>query len=123
KKSHRWLVLEFDNKLVLMDKEKYWFNTELDFGKLFLTWFQKNSLAYKILAEMHPNLFTVRYEWNEDIEFEINPESEKYRQYFNSYWNDEMIAQFFTGRSKRKEVITTLGSLLRISVRGALKRA
>jgi len=114
KKSHRWLVLELDNKLVLMDKNKYWFKDGPDLGFLFLTWLQKTSLGYKMLMDTKPNFMTVRYEWNENIEFEINPTHEKYVQYFTGYWDEEMVKIFFPHKSNFHEFLNSIKSLSRI---------
>ncbi|NER04073.1 MAG: methyltransferase domain-containing protein [Okeania sp. SIO3C4] len=109
KESHKWLVLEIDGKLILMEKEKYWFNSKLDFGFLFLTWLEKSSLAFKVLARTRPNLLTVRYEWEGEVEFQINPSDEEVKKYFNSYWNEEMTQKFFPSQP----IISEVGSVLK----------
>ena len=91
KKSHKWLILELEQKLILVEKDKYWFNTNLDFGFLFLTWLQKTSVGYKILMDTKPNFMTVRYEWKNSIDFEVNPDNETYLKYFREYWDEEMV--------------------------------
>lgn len=108
KTAHKWLILEIDGKLVMMEKDKYWFNSQLDFGFLFLTWLEKSSLAFKLLARTRPNLITVRYEWTDEIEFEVNPSDDKVRKYFTSYWNEEMTQKFFPSKS----IISEVGSVL-----------
>lgn len=121
KKSHRWLILELDNKLILMDKEKYWSKNGPDLGFLFLTWLQKTSIGYKMLMDTKPNFMTVRYQWNDTIEFEINPSSEKYLQYFTGYWDEEMVKMFFPHKSNFSEFLESmksLGSIIRRSFYG-----
>lgn len=117
KKSHRWIIVEVDNKLILMDKEKYWFTTNLDFGFLFLTWFQKTSVAYKMLMDTKPDFMTVRYEWNDTIEFIVNPEAEEYKKYFTQAWDEEMVSTFFPKRSNAVEFMDALRSMGRIIFR------
>lgn len=112
KKAHKWLLLEIDNKLVLVEKEKYWFKTEMDFGYLFLTWLPKTSVGYKVLMETKPNFMTVRYEWKDEIDFVINPTEEKYTRYFTSFWDEEMVKLFFPPKSKKNEFIDALKSIL-----------
>lgn len=114
KKSHRWLVLEIDNKLILMDKEKYWFKEGPDLGFLFLTWLQKTSIGYKMLMETKPNFMTVRYEWDKTIEYEINPSEEKYVKYFSGYWDEEMVRIFFPHKSNFHEFMTSMKSFGKI---------
>ncbi len=110
KKAHKWLILELDNKLILMDKEKYWFKNGPDFGFLFLTWLQKTSIGYKILMDTKPNFMTVRYEWNDTIEFEINPQKDEYIKYFTSYWDEQMVKIFFPHKSNLHEFLESVKS-------------
>lgn len=121
KKSHRWLILELDNKLILMDKEKYWFKTDMDFGFLFLTWLQKTSLAYKLLMNTQQNFMTVRYEWNETVEFEVNPDKPEYVKFFTGFWDEAMVKEFFPQRSQMSELITIVKNLFSI-VTGKITR-
>ena len=117
KKSHKWLVLELDNKLILVEKEKYWFKSEMDFGFLFLTWLEKTSVAYKMLIDTKPNFRTIRYEWKDTIDFEINPTNPEYLKYFQSYWDKEMTKVFFPQRSKLKEFSVALRAISAIFIR------
>lgn len=105
KKSHKWLILELDNKLVLVEKEKYWFKTNLDFGFLFLLFLPKTSIGYKIFMDTHPNFRTIRYEWKDSIDFVVNPENPEYLKYFNGEWTEEMVKVFFPPRSNLKEIL------------------
>jgi len=118
KESHKWLILEIDNKLVLMDKQKFWFKSNLDFGFLFLTWLQKTSIGYKIMMDTKPNFMTVRYEWHDDIDFVVNPTDEKYTKYFTQFWDEEMVQSFFPHRSNFEELMEATLSFGRILWRG-----
>jgi ubiquinone/menaquinone biosynthesis C-methylase UbiE len=114
KASHKWLVLELDNKLVLADKSQYWFETEIDLGFLFLTWLQKTSLAYKLLSSTRPDIFTTRYEWEGEIGYVIQPESEVYMKYFKGYWDEEMVKKFFPETSTGREMLSLAGAFFRL---------
>ncbi|MBI9067947.1 MAG: class I SAM-dependent methyltransferase [Salinivirgaceae bacterium] len=114
KKSHKWLILELDNKLVLVDKEKFWFKTKLDLGFLFLTYLPKTSIAYKILMDTKPNFMTIRYEWKDSIDYVINPDNPEYLKYFNGYWNEEMVQQFFPHKGNFSELVSFTKSFLKI---------
>lgn len=118
KKSHKWLILELDNKLILVEKEKFWSQTRLDLGYLFLTWLQKTSVGYKILMDTKPNFMTMRYEWKDSIEFEVNPENPEYLKYFTDYWDEEMVKLFFPAKSKIGELSDAFQSLVSIMFRG-----
>lgn len=106
----------------MVEKEKYWFKTGLDFGFLFLTWLQKTSLAYKMLMDTRPNFMTIRYEWKDSIDYEINPEKAEYLKYFTEYWDEEMVAQFFPQKSKTKELFSSTGSLVSIFFKGIARK-
>lgn len=121
KKAHKWLVLAIDEKLILFEKEKYWFETELDFGFVFLTWLQKTSFAYKLLVATRPNLQTVRYEWAKTIEFEVNPSSEDYKKYFSSYWDEAMTREFFPPQSRLKDMYEVWKNACKIIWRAMLR--
>ncbi|HKK62210.1 MAG TPA: methyltransferase domain-containing protein [Bacteroidales bacterium] len=120
KKSHKWLILELDNKLIMVDKEKYWFSTEIDFGFLFLTWLQKTSLAYKLLTSTRPDIMTTRHEWEGEIDYIINPGKEEYLKYFKGYWDEKMVKQFFPETSLRQEIKAVMLAFISL-IRGKLR--
>jgi ubiquinone/menaquinone biosynthesis C-methylase UbiE len=111
KEAHKWLILELDNKLVLVEKKKFWFESKFDFGFLFLTWLQKSSVAYKMLMETKPNFMTMRYEWKDEIEYIINPEDPGILKYFTQSWDAEMVKEFFPKRSNLTEFSDAVKSI------------
>lgn len=60
---------------------------------------------------------TMRYEWNDSIEFEVNPENPEYLKYFTDYWNEEMAKLFFPAKSKIGELSDAFQSLVSIMFR------
>lgn len=114
KESHRWLILELDQKLIIMEKERFWFDTRLDFGFLFLTYLQRTSMGYKVLTKTRPNLWSTRYEWKDQIDFEVNTENPRYRAYFEGPWSEEMVRTFFPEPSRSKEFMAAFSSMLSI---------
>lgn len=120
KESHRWLILEIDNKLVMVEKEKFWFKSKPDFGFLFLTYLPKTSMGYRIFMDTKPNFMTVRYEWKDNIEFIVNPDDEKYLKYFREYWTEEMVKVFFPHRGNLRELCSSTFSLVKIVFRGLI---
>lgn len=96
KPSHTWVSLEIDNKIVCVPKSEIGMGSlSHDFGDFFLYHFPAHSLAYKLLLNTHSNLFTVRHEWNNNIEYIVNPEDEQLRSYFTKAWDvDKMLKQF-----------------------------
>jgi SAM-dependent methyltransferase len=114
KEAHKWLILELDGKIIMVEKSKVWAPTGPDFGFIFLTWLQKTSLAYKLLTATRPDIITMRYEWSDTIEFVINPEKEEYLKYFTLYWDEQMATQFFPEKSKSSELKDVLLTLIEI---------
>lgn len=104
KASHKWAILEIDEKIVLMDKELIGFKHSHDFGDLFLDFMPRKSIAYKLLQRTYGNLLTVRYEWEGDIEVIVNPTEEKYTKFFTKNWDLEMMQSLFPQRSLGSEL-------------------
>lgn len=110
KESHKWAVLEIDNKLVLYEKSKMPGNFKTDFGELFLSYLPYQSIAWHLLRLTHGNIVTIRYEWENDIDILVNPEDDYYRSFFTRPWTPEMIRKIFPPRSKRQEINMLLKS-------------
>jgi SAM-dependent methyltransferase len=111
KESHKWLILEIDNKIVLMDKKHVNFNPSNDFGYLFLDFLPTHSIGYKILQYTYANLQTIRYEWEGDIEIIVNPEDGYYTKYFTNVWEQNDINKFLPKRTLTSEVWETMKSM------------
>ncbi len=105
KESHRWLILEINNKIVMVEKKDYFRTSRFDISDIFLHHLANHSLAYKMLTRNYPCLYNTAIEWEEDFEFIVNPTEERYLKYFDSYWSGEMIREFFPVRSKPGEVM------------------
>lgn len=104
KQSHRWLILEIDNKIVMVEKEKVNFHTSADFGDMFLDYLPKVSIGFKILQRTEPDLFTVRHEWKDNIECIINPDDPALLKYFTQPWTEEIYTKMMVHRSLAAEV-------------------
>ena len=86
KKSHRWIILDIDNKLVLFEKSKMPDHYENNYGELFLNYLPYQSLIYKLLWFTEGDLMLNRYEWEEKIDFIVNPTDEYYLRFFTKRW-------------------------------------
>ncbi|MVT08100.1 class I SAM-dependent methyltransferase [Chitinophaga tropicalis] len=104
KKSHKWVLLEVNEKVVLVDKERISFPTHFDFGDLYLEYLPKASIGYKILERTHPNLHTMRLEWEGGFDFIVNPEDKDILRYFEEPWTREMVLRYFPQRSMGQEL-------------------
>lgn len=102
KESHKWVILEIDNKLIIYDKFKIKGFCP-DFGDLFLTYLPYQSIAFRLLTFTHGDLLTVRYEWEDNIDFVVNPEDEYYTSFFTKPWTSEMMEKIFPPRSLGKD--------------------
>jgi ubiquinone/menaquinone biosynthesis C-methylase UbiE len=114
KESHKWLILEIDNKLVMIDKKLVDFKPSHDFGEIFLHYLPKYSLGYKIMQYTHANIHTIRYEWKDDIEVLVNPTEEKYVKYFRGNWDLEDMKKFIPNRSLFEELTSSMSAFVQI---------
>ena len=114
KPSHKWLLLDINDKLVIVDKTKVNFKTSHDFGLLFLDYFQQHSLGYKILQRTHHQLFTVNYEWKDDIDYLLDPQDEAYLKYFTQPWDKEHYRAIMPQRSLKQELMRASGATMDI---------
>lgn len=110
KDSHKWVILEIDNKIIMYEKEKIGFKKTFDFGELFLHYLPKNSLPYKLMQRTINNLLTVNYEWKGEIDVLINPANEEYLNIFTKPWSIETCEKVIKKRTKFNEMIRTINS-------------
>ena len=115
KKAHRWVTLELNKRLVLMEKQAIDLTPSIDFGDLLQKHLAPNSLEFQILMRTYPDLFTVRYEWAEQIDFVVNPQNPELRSLFTTSWTKEEIATIFNvRRSRGAQVLSFLEGLASI---------
>lgn len=125
KKSHKWVILEIDNKLVLYEKSKMPGNYGNNYGELFLNYLPYQSLIYKLLWFTEGNLMLNRYEWEGEIDFIVNPTDEYYLSFFTQPWSRNMVKKLCPPRSSGKELQKTIASLwyiMRSKVRNKLTK-
>lgn len=122
KESHKWVVLEIDNKLYIVEKALVKLNSKVDFGDMFLSYLPKQSIGYKILQRTYPDMMTVRYEWKEKIDYVVNPTDPEILKYFLEPWDMEKNLRFFPQRPLGKEVLVTLKAVLDIMLTYAKSR-
>lgn len=115
KESHRWVIQEVDDKLVMYEKDVIGFKTSNDFGDVFLQYMFKNSLGYRLMIRNHSFIITNNYEWKDEIEILVNPQESYYRDIFTQPWNEEAYQKLI----KPKKPLTEL----RQSVAGAAEIA
>jgi len=114
KQSHRWVIQDIDDKLVLYDKEVLKFTPWMDFGEVFLYYLPKTSIAFKILERTHASLITVNYEWRDDIEILVNPDDPYYLNHFIKPWDESICDKLLIKRSYSREIMATLSAMFDI---------
>ncbi|MDR0961036.1 MAG: class I SAM-dependent methyltransferase [Mediterranea sp.] len=120
KKSHKWVILDIDGKLVFYEKALLGENYKHDYGGLFLNYLPYQSLPYKLLWYTEGALMLNRYEWKDGIDFLINPTDDFYRSFFTQPWSREMAEYLFPPRSlshELKQTFVAIGHLIRGKMR------
>lgn len=111
KLSHKWVILDIDNKLVMYEKSQMPGNYAHNYGELFLNYLPFQSLPYKLLWLTEGDIMLNRYEWRDNIEVVVNPQDSYYLSFFTQPWSREMVEKLYPRRSASKEVRKTLGAL------------
>jgi SAM-dependent methyltransferase len=107
RESHKWILHEYKDKVYLVDKKQLGFTYGLDMGELIQHFLPTHSIGFKIVERTHPNLLTVRVEWENDFDYEVEPQDPEVRKYFAGKWKMEWGKDFFPQRSLRKEFFET----------------
>ncbi len=82
KEVHRWVILDIDNKLILFAKVSSSRNYKITTENYFLNYLPYQSLPYKLLGLTEGELMINRYEWEDSIDFIINPQDKYYLSFF-----------------------------------------
>lgn len=114
KESHKWVVLEIDNKIVMYEKEKVDFKAIRDYGYVFLDFLPKQSIGYKVLQRTHSNMLSVNYEWKDSVEILVNPENPYYYDYFTKPWDEKICNKLLKFKSINKEFFSSLNAFLAV---------
>jgi SAM-dependent methyltransferase len=114
KESHKWILQEIDDKIVLYDKERIGFRPLMDFGYVFQEYLPKSSLGFKIMQHTHHELTLVKYEWEKELEILVNPDSSYYMDFFTKPWNEETCNRFLSNKSISKEGISSFSAFIDI---------
>jgi SAM-dependent methyltransferase len=116
RESHKWILHEHKDCLYLVDKLKLGFvGNAYYLGWLVQDYLPKNSVGFKITERTHPNLMTVRIEWETDFNYVVEPTDPEVRKYFSGEWKEEWGNDFFPPRSLGKEFKAAMGALWDIS--------
>lgn len=111
KKSHKWVILDIDGKLVMYEKSKMEGNYLNNYGELFLNYLPYQSLPYKLLWLTDGDIMINRYEWEGEIDIIVNPQDDYYLSFFTRPWDREMVAKIIPPRSTSSEIWKVLRAL------------
>ena len=101
---HRWYVLEVDNRIVMMQKPP---QSRSIFGQLFEV-LNRNSPEYRLFLRRYADLFYVRYQCQDAVEYCVDPEDERYRSWFAEPWDIEKAESFVTRRTMAQQALDLL---------------
>lgn len=111
KSSHKWVILDIDNKLVLYEKSQMPGNYANNYGELFLNYLPFQSLPYKLLWLTEGDIMLNRYEWQDEIDILVNPQDSYYLSFFTQPWNRKMVEKLYPKRSGFQEICKVMKAL------------
>ncbi|MCE5177944.1 MAG: class I SAM-dependent methyltransferase [Porphyromonadaceae bacterium] len=103
KASHKWIILDVDDTLVLFEKSKMPGNYGNNYGELFLNYLPYQSFPYKLLWLTESGLMLNKYEWKDEINIIVNPDDSYYKSFFLEKWDRTMTEKIFPPRSLSTE--------------------
>ncbi|MBN8833516.1 MAG: SAM-dependent methyltransferase [Niastella sp. SCN 39-18] len=104
RESHKWILHEHEDTLYLVDKQKLGFVSNAYYlGDLVQEYLPKHSIGFKMTERTHPNLMTIRIEWDTNFKYEIEPRDPEIRKYFKDGWKPEWAESFFPKRTMGTE--------------------
>lgn len=112
KESHKWVSLEIDEKIVLYEKEKVQFKAIHDYGYLFLDFLPRQSIGYKVMQKTHFNILSINYEWKDEVELIVNPDSSYYFDFFTKPWDEGICNKLLKYKSINEEFYSSLNAFL-----------
>lgn len=114
KASHKWVLLDIDDKIIMFDKEIIGFQSPLDLGDIFLDVLPTASIGYKILQRTYPLIMTMNYEWKDNIEVIVNPDNAYYRSFFTKPWTRDTCEKLWGKRALPSEAKQSIIAMMEI---------
>ncbi len=104
KDSHKWTLHEHKDVLYLVNKSTINFKVGYDFGELIQLYLPTHSIGFKIMERTHPNLVTIRIEWEHNFNFVIEPTDPEILKYFSNKWLLSWADDFFPPKTIWQEL-------------------
>lgn len=105
KKSHKWAVLNINNRLVFFEKKLMPYDFSMDMGDLFLNYLPYQSIIYRLFVMTRNNYHVAKIEWEGTIQYAINPNDEYLSSFFLEKLTPQMIEQILPPLSAKKDFI------------------
>ncbi|HVX26699.1 MAG TPA: methyltransferase domain-containing protein [Parafilimonas sp.] len=115
KESHKWILHEHKDVLYIVDKKKINFRFGYDLGELFQEYLPKHSIGFKIAERTHPNLFTIRIEWDTNFKYVVEPTQPEILKFFHCKWNLNWADDFFPKKTIAREFMDSITAFTDIS--------
>jgi hypothetical protein len=84
-------------------------------GELIQDYLPTHSIGFKIVERTHPNLISIRIEWESDFNYVIEPEDPEIRKYFSGKWELGWGDEFFPPRTLWQEFKAATAAMKEIS--------
>ncbi len=104
RESHKWILHEHKDILYLVDKATVNFKVGYDLGELIQLYLPTHSIGFKIMERTHPNLVTIRIEWQDDFPFVVSPTDPDVLNYFTGKWKLSWGDDFFPPKTIVQEL-------------------
>lgn len=117
---HRWFILCIDDTLVFVKKEREDLNHV--FGVLF-EYLNSQSLEYRLFVRRFRNLFFIRYQWEKNIKYQIDPSDSYFRSFFIEPWTKKQCIKFVPQSSFSKQLLKLLVNLFSGTVDSILRKS
>ncbi len=114
RESHKWILHHMNNVLYLVDKTKLDFRVGYDLGELIQIYLPTHSIGFKMMERTHPNLITIRIEWEDGFEFVVDPVDPNIRQYFTGKWKMAWADDFFPKKTYLQECLDAMSAFSKI---------
>ena len=115
KDSHKWILHEHKDVLYLVDKKKINFTVGYDLCELIQDYLPKHSIGFKIIQRTHPNIESIRIEWEHNFNYVVEPTDPEILKFFKGKWKLEWSDSFFPKRSLSQEFKEAMNALASIS--------
>lgn len=115
RESHKWILHEHNGVLYIVDKKKVNFRSDYNLTELVQEYLPKHSIGFKILERTHPNILTVRIEWDGSFDYVVDPTDPEILKFFSLKWEEGWGDSFFPKKTMRQEFSDAASAFLNIS--------